>query len=110
MVKFAAAHYSGTYCTKLGGLTLHNNGFDHLLKLTTHAYSFSYWAMPMSGPKKGGGMCLKCPPPPTLTCQPLEICHMVSEIFYKVVLTTLTEELLATLYHTMSSLARARLF
>ena len=30
-----------------------------------HAYSFSYWDTPTSGPKGGGGggMCLKCPTP-----------------------------------------------
>ena len=34
---------------------------------TLHAYSFSYWGTPTSGPK-GGGMCLKkCPPPPRFT-------------------------------------------
>ena len=39
---------------------------------TTHAYSFSYWATPISGPKGGGGgMCLKCPPPPPPPPPPL---------------------------------------
>ena len=31
-----------------------------------HAYSYSYWDTPTSH-QKGGGMCLKCPPPPTST-------------------------------------------